>query len=203
LFKDDEIDCNNRRYNTTTVFTDSNFLKITDYPVIAGVEKLSDPQSALITQSFAQKIFGNKNPVGQTFMHSTGEILTVTGVIGQTSTKSTLSFDIVVSSNLQFTSYRSPQTLVLLYPNVDYRTINKRYEAFFDMPGWEETNQVRYQLFPLSKVYFDKSIDEDYVFKRGNYNHVRLLIAAGALILLIGINIKIMNYELLIYFDLF
>ena len=185
LFKEDEIDCNNRRYNTTTLFTDSNFLKITDYPVIAGVEKLSDPKSVLITQSFAQKVFGDKNPVGQTFMHSTGEILTITGVIGQTSTKSTLSFDIVVSSNLQFVSYKSPQTLVLLYPNVDYRTINKQYGNFFEMPHWQQS--LRYQLFPLSKVYFDKSIDENYVFKRGNYNHVRLLIAAGILILLIGV----------------
>ena len=188
LFKDDEIELENQKYNTSVLVADSNFLKILDYPVISGIDRLSEPNNALITKRFARKIFGNENPVGQTFLHTTGEIFTITGVIGETSTKATLSFDILISYNGWLSSYRSPQTLALLYPNVDYQTINKQYEAFFDMPGWNETEQVRFQLFPLSKVYFDKSIHIDnYVFKQGNYSYVKILMAVAVLILLVGV----------------
>ena len=198
LFKDDEIDLDNQKYNATVLVTDSNFLKIMDYPIVLGIEKMSEPNNALVTKSFAQKIFGNENPVGQTFLHSTGEILTITGIIGQISTKSTLSFDILVSYYSNFRSLRSPQTLVLLYPDVDYQTINKQYEAFFEIPGWNETEQIRYQLFPLSKVYFDKSIHDNYVFERGNYSYVKILMAVAALILLVGVVSYINIYTVVI-----
>ena len=198
LFKDDEINLDNRKYNATVLVADSNFLKIMDYHIVSGIENMSEPNNALVTKNFAQKVFGNENPVGQTFLHSTGEIITITGIIGQTSTKSTFSFDVVVSYYSNLRSYRSPQTLVLLHPNVDYRTINKQYEAFFDMPSWNETEQIRFQLFPLSKVYFDKSISEDYVFSRGNYNYVNILMAVGALILLVGVVSYINIYTVVI-----
>jgi len=186
VYNDDEIDWDNRKYNATVLVADSNFLKITDYPVISGVANLSEPNSALITKRFAQKLFGNQNPVGQTFRHSNGKLLTITGIIGQTSTKATLSFDIVVSRYLTNNWNLISQTFVLLYPGTDYRTINKQYEMFFEQPYWK--NQLRYQLFPLSKVYFDRSIDNsNSTFKQGNDNYVNVLMAVGVLILLVGI----------------
>ena len=185
LFVNDEIDVDTRKYDATLLAADSNFLKIIDYPLILGVDKLSEPNSALITESYAQKLFGNENPIGKTFRYSGGEILTITGIIGQTSTKATLSFDIIVSYYLSNYWSRGSQTLVQLYTGVDYQTINKQYEDFFDMPRWGY--QIRYQLFPLSKVYFDKSIINYGVFKQGNYNYVTVLIAVGILILLVGI----------------
>ena len=168
LFDNDEIDVDNRIYNATILVADTNFLKITDYPLISGVHKLAEPKSALITKNFALKLFGNENPVGKTFRHSTGEILTITGMIGQISTKSTLSFDIVASYYLSNRWSRMSQTFVQLYPGVDYLTINKQHGEFFDMPRWGY--QIRYQLFPLSKVYFDKNITNYDLYKQGNYN---------------------------------
>ncbi len=184
LFNQDGISLDDRTYDAKILVADSNFLKITDYLIISGICKLSDPHSALITDNFAQKIFGNQNPVGKTFRHSTGEILTITGIIGQTPTKSTLSFDMIVSHSLSDSWSRMPNTLVLLYPGVDYRQINKQYESFFEMPRWDQ--HMRYQLFPLSKVYFDKNI-YNFVFNQGNYNYVSLLIIVGVLILLVGV----------------
>ena len=180
----DEIDVDDRKFNATVLVADSNFLKIMDYPVVSGVHLLSDPKSALITQSFARKIFGDQNPTGKIFRHLSGEILTITGVIGQTSTKSSLSFDLVVSYHLTNDWSRMPQTLILLHPNVDYRTINKRYEDYFESRFWR--GQIRFQLFPLSKIYFDRNIGIS-MFKKGNYNNINMLMTVGFLILLVGI----------------
>ena len=183
-FDIDEINVDDRKYNAIIVASDSNFLKLTGFPLVSGAGKLTELNSVLITQPFAEKIFGNENPVGKTFQHSTGEILTITGVIGKTSTKATLAFDIVMSSDFSFSSMPSPQTFVMLYPGVDYRTINKQYEDYIDMPlrGY----QIRCQLFPLSKVYFNKHIN-NWVFKQGNHDHANVLMTVGFLILLVGI----------------
>ena len=88
--------------------------KICDYPVISGTHRLNERNHALVTQRFAKKLFGNDHPVGKTFRHVTSEILTITGMIGQTSTKSTLNFDVVASLKLhdQMSSRRMPHTFV-------------------------------------------------------------------------------------------
>ena len=167
----EEIDLDNQKYYTIILQTDSNFLKITDYPVIMGVDRLYEPNTALITESYAQKLFGNENPIGKTFKTSFDEIVTITGIIGSPSTKATLSFDIIASLSERMRSSGGRSTLVLLYPNVDYQEINRQYEDFFK----ETLDFIRYQLFPLSKVYFDKkSITyRGTLFMQGNYTYIK------------------------------
>ena len=194
ILNNEEIDLDNQKYNATVLVADSNFVKITDYPVVSGIANLSDPNSALITQSFARKLFGNQDPLGQTFRHSNGNILSITGVIGQIPTKTTLSFDIIVPYYVLL-QVPSPQTFVLLYPGVDYRTVNQQYEAFFEMPLWQ--SEIRYQLFPMSDVYFAKNVSSS-VFRQGNYNHVTIITAVGILILLAGIINYINMYTVVI-----
>ena len=193
-FETEEINVDDRKYYAALLIADSNFLKIVDYPVISGIDRLSEPNNALITKSFAQKIFGDQNPVGKKLQLSTREIVTITGLIGQTSTKRTFSFDVVVS--LPRWRYQGRQTFVLLHPGIDYRAINNQYDSFFGMPRWGEY-QMRYQLFPLSKVYFEKNIRGN-GFKQGNHNYVTMLTAVGALILLAGIICYINIYTVII-----
>jgi ABC-type antimicrobial peptide transport system permease subunit len=182
----DNIEVDGRSYNTLVLKADSNFFQIIDYPVASGTYHLTNPKSALITFSFAKKIFGNQNPVGETFRYSNGDMLTITSVIGETSTKSTLTFDLIVSYHLQdpMDGMRTTRSFVLLYPDIDYRTINKQHETFVQRGAYSE----QYQLFPLSKVYFySKGIQPAGLFKQGNYDHVTIFIAVGILIMLAGI----------------
>jgi ABC-type antimicrobial peptide transport system permease subunit len=183
--EDDPIELNNQQINVKTLVVDSNFLKITDYPVILGSAQLSNPHSAMVTQSFAQKVFGDKNPIGETIRYSTNDILTITGVIGETATKSSITFDIILSIDLMEWSYM-PHSLVLLYPAVDYVDINKTHEQFYEMASWQ--THERNQLFPFRDFYFDQTI-ESYgnTFSKGNWQHVRILLLVGLLILLVGV----------------
>ena len=179
----EEIELDNRKYDARILVADSNFLKITDYPVVYGVDRLSEPKSALITKSYANKLFGNQDPLGKTFLHSSGDELTITGIIGQTPTKTMLVFDVIISYHLSDDWRGNTLTLLLLYPGVDYKEINKQYAPYFDY--WNR--QMRFQLFPLSRVYFEKNIIDRGTFKQGNYNNMRVLMAIGFLILLVGI----------------
>ena len=181
ILNSQEIFTGNRKYNVTVLVADSNFFKITDYPIISGINNLSDPNSALISESYGRKLFGDENPVGKTFHYLNSNTLTITGIIGQTSTKSSLYFDVVVSLNISSWT-RTLQTYLLLNPNVNYRTINKQFESFSEELG------RRYQLFPLSKVYFDKKVNiTGEQFNRGKFDYIIILLAVGFLILFAGI----------------
>jgi len=187
IYFSEKIEIDNRKYNAMLLAADSNFLKITDYPIIAGADQLTEPKTALITERFAKKLFGAQNPVGMTFQYSDGAILTITGVIGNTSTKATISFDMIISYYFAEEWLGFPQTFVLLHPGVDYRTINKRFETFDS-----ETN-VRYQLFPLSKLYFNNDLTiigdtskKGNVPVKGNYSYVLILMTVGLVILFTG-----------------
>jgi len=189
-----EIVFDNRKYTASLLVADSNFLTITDYPIIFGTSDLSNPNSALVTKRFAHKLFGNDNPVGKSVQYLNGNMLTITGIIGEASTKSLLSFDMIVS--FYFSRWTQlPQSYVLLFPDVDCQSINKQYENVTDLSTSAGSN---YQLYPLSKVYFNKEITNYGNFKQGNYNNVIVMTAAGILILLIGIVNYVNIYTVLV-----
>jgi hypothetical protein len=101
---------------------DTAFLQILDYPVTTGVANITRPDDAFLTETFAAKIFGNEDPLGKTLScPGVNRILTVVGIIRMPTSKSLLSFD-----------------MVLLYPEVDYREINRQKSKFSE----------HYQLFP-------------------------------------------------------
>jgi hypothetical protein len=174
-----ELEVDSRKFDAELLVADNNFLSILDFPIIMGVDRLQEPNSALITQELAQRIFGNENPIGQTFSYFNQGELVVTGIIGQTSTKSSLEFDVVLP--IGFTMWqRGVQAFVLLYPNVDYREVNSRNLDFI--------GERRRQLFPLSDVYLHSNhIIQNREFAQGNFQYVVILALIGLLILLVGV----------------
>ncbi len=65
------------------VVVDSTFFDVTGIPLVQGStsEALAHPNSAVITRSFANLLFGDEDPIGQEFVYRGNSLLTVTGVI--------------------------------------------------------------------------------------------------------------------------
>ena len=186
LFPDEQVTWDNRLFTTDLLVADTSFLQILDYPVIHGEPGLDRPENALITEEYAQKIFGSADPLGKKLRYeSSGKELTVTGVIGKTSAKSSLRFDLLIP--ISHTKYwsRRQNTLVLLYPDQDYRAFNRKYEDFVETGG-RMSYQERLQLFPLKRAYLDRSVTDYGTFLHGNSSTVIALSVVGLLILLIG-----------------
>lgn len=187
-FPDDNILVGEQGFNACVYATDSNFLKILDFPLIQGSAKtvLTEPTSAVITRSFAQKVFGKENPMGKTLTHSSGKQVTINGVIDNSKGKSSFYFDLLVSSELQQRWSRMSQTLVLTVPGADLEKLNKQNEKFMDMKAWGY--KIRYRFFPLTKLYFDKSVRfYDGLITQGNYSNVIILSVVAFLVLLVGV----------------
>ncbi|MFP4024773.1 MAG: ABC transporter permease, partial [Thiohalospira sp.] len=65
------------------VFTDNDFFNIFSLKILSGNRKelLSQPYSMVLSESYAQKIFGDTEPVGKTVKYNNQYVFTVTGVI--------------------------------------------------------------------------------------------------------------------------
>lgn len=186
LRQDEDISCwyKEKEYPSQTLIADSNCFKIINYPLIAGTYTLTKPEEAVITQAYAKKIFGNDEALGKQLQLSIGNTVTVAGIVGSPSTASSLEFDLVISDRLADHWSRMGIHLVKLYPNTDYKQVNSQYNKFMNMEKWGRS--IRYQLFPITDVYFSKNITT-YHFRTGNFTYIWVLSIVAAMILLVGL----------------
>ncbi|WP_462254057.1 ABC transporter permease [Ekhidna sp.] len=60
------LSVNNKRFKAQGRFGDEDYLKIFNYPLIKGEkEALADPSNILITESMAERMFGEEDPIGK------------------------------------------------------------------------------------------------------------------------------------------
>ena len=186
VMPDDEILSGEKKHTANVLVADTNFFNILDYRVAAGSNDLTAPDNVLLTESFARQLYGETDPLGQQFVYgSSGKTVTVTGIIEQPRTKSTLDFSVIIPESHVRMWGRMGQTLILLHPNQDYHAVNEKYDEFFEMTRWEYA--IRYQLFPLKAVYLDKTIIDYVPFRHGNQTSIAVLTIVGLLILLVGV----------------
>ncbi|MDR1170025.1 MAG: ABC transporter permease, partial [Prevotellaceae bacterium] len=182
----EDIVVENQTYSSKVLVTDTCFLQILDYRVIAGVNNLRRPEDVIITDAFAAKVFGSEDPLGKTISYpSLHRTFTVAGIIRTPAYKSILSFDMIVSSQLTEHWSRIANSVILLYPGVDYRNFNRQYSEFMEMTAWGYG--IRFQLFPYGDIYFEKHIANFVGFAHGNLTYIFILSGIGILLLLTGL----------------
>lgn len=186
-FPEDRITVGKQIYNVKTVVTDSVFLQILPYPSVSGISSLKSPNDAIITRRLAERLFGKENPIGKTMIYSTGDIVTVTGVIGEPTTKSFLDFDLIISERLQHSWSRLSNSLVQLIPGTDFKKLNVKNEKFMKLRCHMDA-PTRLQFFPLKDFYFDKTVRVyNNNIRKGNYNNILVLAVVTIALLIIGL----------------
>ncbi|MDR1756634.1 MAG: ABC transporter permease [Culturomica sp.] len=180
-----EIQTGENKIAATILVADTHFLRIFDYPVTSGNRNLKRPEQALITEAFARKLFGVEDPLGRTIKSPTNpKEFIVSGIIGRPAYKSSLDFDVLVSSESGIFEGRMEQTVLLLHPKQEYRAVNEKFNEFISgRNSW--MGAPRYQLFPLKEVYFN-TFDSD-TFRQGNRTNVIVLLVVAILLLTVGV----------------
>ncbi len=79
-------------------FADSNFFSVFSYEFLSGNPKtaLNDPFNIVLTEETANKIFGNKNPFGETLNTEFGDF-TISGIVKEPEANSHLAFEMLGS----------------------------------------------------------------------------------------------------------
>ena len=164
---------------------DSVFFDFFPYPCLKGNTIIS-PNEALITEDFSRKLFGDANPIGKTMQVLSGKIVTVAGVLGEPSTKSSLKFDVILSKELEDWS-RVQVEVVRLHRKEDVEALNRKNSTPMQLSSLGKESAY-YKLESLDDIYFNKNIEIYFKnFIRGNQDVIYLHIIISFLILLVGL----------------
>ncbi len=187
-------------YNADTYIADSNIFNVFTYPMISGDPKkaLTEPNSIVLTESFAKEIFGDEKAIGK-LINTTAHSLKVTGIIKDIPKNSHLCFSALVSrSSLderqQIGSWKFFRvfTYLLMQEGTDITSFNKKIEEMYNKYMAETFNKpgvrIKYELQPLEEIHFHP-MEEGEIKTAGDITILRVFIIIAVLLLLIaGIN---------------
>lgn len=179
-------------------FADSALFKIFDFKLLQGnpAKALTEPQSIVLSEKAAKKLFGNENPMGQTLlMWDSGEPAKVTGIMQDIPENSQLKVDVFVSMSTltgkfakdldnQWGNYGTSAWL-LLKPGTNYKALESKFPAFVKKrAGREEAEMQMYatiKLEPLLDVYLHSEYGTN-----GNITNIYIFSIIAVFILLIA-----------------
>ena len=95
----DNVTIDEKPYTVQALVADTAFLHFFHYPLKG--KHIEAPEEVLITRQFAKRVFGDKNPIGQTMGYSGGKLLTICGILEEPACKSSLTFDILINLDLK------------------------------------------------------------------------------------------------------
>ncbi len=173
----------NSNYNVNLLAVDSTFFHFFTYPLVAGTVAMEGDNAAILTRQFAERLFGNANPVGKVLVYD-GKSVVVQGVIDNPSCKTTWQFDLLVSRSLQEWSRMNIELLRVL-PGIDLEAINKVSNIYRETKyaGLHRNEFVRWK-----QLYFNQSIVwKDSLMNHGDKSYLLILSGVALLLLAVGI----------------
>lgn len=207
-------DKDNQPIESNVLFVDSTFYDIFDFELIRGDKKtaLSAPNSIVVTEAYANKIWKGEDPMGKTVVYNTEEApLVVTGVMApmeNTSLATPDSKSLYIDALIPFemVKYYNPaiysegmnnalgaEVVLLAREGVDLSQFEQKYNDFakeffwiLSLPGTDYSLRV----LPYKDYYFSDARSTTGVIRQGNGKMVKLLFTAGLAILLFAL----MNY---------
>jgi len=190
-----------RTYFPHAYFVDSTFLQIFDFKLINGNRSavLEKPNSAVLTQASAEKLFGKENPIGKTVTHYSSDTINfvVTGVLENVPQNSQMQFDALFS----FSSVYEPwmfnawggnwlNTYLELAPNTNIAALEKKFPAYLRKYLKEDDNWKNYELFllPLKEVHAGATdVGLDYInYQKFDKNYTNIFFIIALIVLLIA-----------------
>lgn len=171
-------------YTANLFITDSTYFRFFHYETTAGELQLSAPDDALITESFARRVYGKESPVGKTLEYENGNIATIRGVVKDPACKATYNFDVMLNIHLKKKWLRLPGSYIRIQPNVSVTEINRTSSVY------RKTNYgtVRSLFLPVTEFYWYENSDFNFDMERhGNRSHIFLLAGVCLLVLLTGV----------------
>ena len=185
---DEKVTYNEQNYMVNFIATDSCFLQMFHYPLVAGTAELSAPDHALITQEYANRLFGKQNPVGKTL--TIGKYsFTIRGVILPPTCKSIFQFDMLIHHKGTKGYYGTDTELLQVLPSVDLEAVNKVSNVFRKMKRGRLNH--RYEFITVKDFYFNKPknvrTDQASCLIFGSSDYLNILGIVAVLLLFVGI----------------
>ncbi len=184
-------------YEKQFFFADADVFDVFTFHLTKGNPKtaLQKPNSIVLTESSAQKYFGNENPVGKTLSFNNFLDLEVTGVVENPPANSTIQFDFLTSFStlngwlgnefVENWNNNMCQTYVLLSKNSLPENIVSNFPAFIGKYISKTSNLKNFAMQPLDRIHLYSN--QDYQLSGGgDIQYVYLLSAIALFVLIIA-----------------
>ncbi len=184
------------------IAVDSNFFNFFDFKLLRGNPQtaLVEPMSVVLSEETAYKLFGVKDPVGETLIDLNGNNFKVTGVAGNAPENSHLQYEALISwsSTVPGTGSFSMRwlnnwlaqalfTYIAVKPNADINSLEQKLQDIIKDNLPQKVDQYRLYLQPFKDVYLGSS---NILYTRkilaGNKDYVKLFFISSILILVIA-----------------
>lgn len=162
-------------------YADPNFLEMFNFPLLKGDPKtaLQNPNSVILTEEIASKLFGNNDPIGKNIITDNDQVLQVTGVARNVPDNTHFRFDYLASLNtLEFSKSEiwimlNVETYIELSEDYPADSLETKLESLMDKyvipqvrqflrikvtnyKDFEASgNEYRYLLQPLADMHLD------------------------------------------------
>ena len=77
MLENDYVDYQTNRFSVHALIADNAYFRLFPYQVLQGEISLEAPESALLMEDFAKKLFGKENPLGKVLRFSNGKDIKV------------------------------------------------------------------------------------------------------------------------------
>ncbi|MDG7000779.1 MAG: ABC transporter permease, partial [Nitrososphaerota archaeon] len=183
------------------ILADSTFLDVFSFKLILGNQKtaLNAPFSVVLTKDAAQRLFGDRNPIGKVIVYDNKSYFTVTGVVQNPPTNSTIQFDYLGSLNSLPDMTSEPNVLMdrdrlnyytyaLFKRNTNVKDIQKRLQnvvaGFWDNTVQSMLGSPVVYFEPLKALYWDNNLMDDIPIKGSKTNIVAFSVIAAIIFLI-------------------
>jgi predicted permease len=183
-------------YEDRGLITDPSLFEIYSFAFVEGDPKtaFNKPTDIVITETMAQKYFGNENPIGKT-LQLEGRLAAVTGVLRDIPHNSHLQFDFV--SSFEFINEISGfsttwgaynfVTYVQVHGRANLQEVSQKMTAVGLEYGSPQVKEgLKFRLQPLSEVYLDARSYQLPIVSLGDAKYVLLFTIVAFFILLIA-----------------
>ncbi len=189
-------------------FADKNFFQFFDFELLNGIPEtcLERPNTLVLSQSLATKIFGNEDPVGKTVVLDNDENYEVTGVFDDMPANSHFTFNILIAMegleeakskfwmSFNFNTYLKlqegfdPIELEAKFPDLIEKYIGPEIEQFMQaslQEFYEAGNNAGFFLFPLTDIHLKSNKLGD-IEPPGSMQYVYIFTAIALFILILA-----------------
>lgn len=181
------------------LLADSNFFSFFSYPLEKGNAStvLNKPNTVVISAAFAEKYFGDEDPIGKTLRMDEEYDLEVTGVIASLPGNTHLQFDAVASIGLVrseswLTEWWSNSfyTYVKVPDREDAEFLDAAFPAFMDRYFGDDFarvgNKIGLKLEPLRDIYFHYDTRYENNVLHGDRRYVYVFATVGLMLMLLA-----------------
>jgi len=184
-------------YSDEVYFTDSTFFTFFEFQLLEGspYEVLSDPYSAVITESLSKKLFQDQNPLGRLLELNKDQKLQISGVVSDPPRNSSFQFEMLVRAgqkefeNTFSQGYlRSVVIFLGTHKDSDRASVAKQIDELKLKPNYGKPvlGSYTFELLPLSDHRLKSGLKKDYL-SNNDIKQVYLFSGIGIVILLLAV----------------